>query len=88
MSDVEIEAGRLAIANLVGCNPADCVDCDCRTEARAAILASRAALLAEGWKVIFQYPTTAMRTAGSRALLPPSMDFADEVWRAMWDKAP
>jgi predicted CoA-binding protein len=40
-------------------------------------------LEAAGFAVVPVEPTTKMRTVGGNSLWPRSIDFADEVWRAM-----
>jgi hypothetical protein len=51
------------------------------------IAAIEAAAPPSGWVLVPREPTTQMRLAGSKALLPPSIDFADEVWRKMIEEA-
>lgn len=41
------------------------------------------ALETAGFAVVPIEATTAMRVVGGKALLPQSIDFADEVWRTM-----
>jgi hypothetical protein len=82
ITDAEIEAVALGITE--GTTP---VDDGIRYLARAAILASRAALAEAGYKIVAREPTGAGCKRASDLYHSDGGSIAD-VWRAMWDAAP
>lgn len=94
ISGAEIEAVRQFFIIRASCRfacKAESPDCECAKDARAAILASRAALLAEGRKVVAREPTDNMDMTAwqfEHGEHGTGLFNWRNAWRAMWDAAP
>ena len=87
ITDAEIKAVAQAICCPKGCVLADCLvnptDDEEIANARAAILASRAALAEAGFKIVAREPTEEMLAAAA-----PQRHLARTIWLIEWAAAP